>query len=100
MRIHTTATGSAIAEDDAIGPVMQINAIVSAYVMGTFEATLKLQARPTGDPDLDWQTIGDDITAPGIVTAGPIAGDYEYRLLCTAFTSGTVDAYISAMEGS
>jgi hypothetical protein len=38
------------------------------------------------------------ITAPGVYAFPPIAGDYAYAVFCSAFTSGSAAATLSAMN--
>lgn len=69
------------------------------YVDGTFVGTIALQARPAGT-SVNFQTI-TSLTAPGIAASAIMPGSWEYRLACTAYTSGTANCImlVSNQEG-
>lgn len=95
----TSASGNMAANNAAVGPIGMLNANVSAFVSGTFVGTITLQASPTGGA-ASWVTIGTPLTAPGAILVNNLAGDLQFRLLCTPYTSGTAAAYLAACPTS
>lgn len=65
------------------------------YVDGTFVGTVVLQGRPAGTA-VNFQNLTTALTAPGISASAVLPGGWEYRMACTAFTSGTINCIMSA----
>lgn len=91
--------GSMAAANATVGPVSMINANVTAIISGTFTGSISLQASPTGAA-ASWVTLGSPLTAPGAITANNLAGDLQFQLVMTAFTSGSAAAYLAACPTS
>lgn len=92
-------SGTLTAANATIGTVGMLNPDVTALISGTFVGTVALQASPTGAAP-NWSTIGTPLTAPGIIQASHLAGDLQFQLVCTAFTSGTINGYVAACPSS
>jgi hypothetical protein len=76
-----------------------MNANVSVLVSGTFVGTVVLQALPTRS-STTWVNIGTSLTAAGTILANNLAGDFQFRVLCSAYTSGTATVYLAACPTS
>jgi hypothetical protein len=58
-------------------------------VTGSLVGTIQLQARPAGGSAAMWQPIGGaGLSASGLINPGIIYGDMEFRVFCSAYTSG------------
>lgn len=64
---------------------------------GTFVGTVQLQGRPLAPASATWVPVSADgstaalFTAPcAVIVTAPEQG-FEYRVTCTAFTSGTIN---------
>lgn len=90
---YSSVNANLSANGAATETVSMLNPIVTAMVTGTFVGTAALQARPTGS-GAAWITLGSPLTAPGAVST-TMAGDVEFRIACTAYTSGTIAAYLA-----
>jgi hypothetical protein len=95
----SSKSGSMGAANATVGPVSMINANVSAVVSGVFVGTIALQCCPTGAA-ANWVTVGTPLTAPGVISVQGLAGDLQFQLVCTAYTSGSASAYLAACPTS
>lgn len=92
--------GTITANGGTVGPVGMLNANVTMLVTGTWAGSVALQARVCGDPNNAWALISTARTTNGISNVAGIAGDMEFRAVCTAYTSGTITVYIGASPSS
>jgi hypothetical protein len=76
-----------------------INPNVTAVVSGVFVGTIALQCCQTGVA-ANWVTVGTPLTAPGVISVPGLAGDLQFQLVCTAYTSGAANGYIAACPTS
>lgn len=65
---------------------------VDALISNVFVATVQLQMRDTQG---NWLPNGADITAPGVRYVEGGQQDREWRLMVTAYTSGTITYELS-----
>lgn len=96
----TPAAGSAL-------PLTQFpSCIPTVYLGGVFVATVQLQARPTGNAALPFEPItpigaaSANMTTAGMYSFQVMGGDWEFQLVCTAYTSGTVNAALGLSPNS
>lgn len=98
MRLTATIAGTVAGAGAAAataGPstASAFNGIPTLFVdgvTGTLVGTIQLQARPAGGSANSWAPLGGaGLTATGAITPGVVAGDCEFRVFCSAFTSGT-----------
>lgn len=99
-QLLSSATGSMAAANAVVGPVAMLNSNVTAIISGTFVGTVQLQVRQTGNSGAAWENLGSSVTAPGVVQISGLAGDLQYQLVMTAYTSGTASAYLAACPSS
>lgn len=91
----TTISGSLAALNAVVGPAQMANGRVTLYLASGLTGTVQLQARPTGSPSAAFEplipsgTTSVNITAAGVYAFPPLAGDLEFQVACTAFTSGS-----------
>jgi hypothetical protein len=88
-------SGSISALNGVVGPVQMLNASVLALISGTFVGTMETQVRQSVSTDpTAWVSLGD-LTAPGYVGKMDFPGDLQFRVICTAYTSGTANVYLA-----
>jgi hypothetical protein len=95
----SSKSGSMAALNATVGPVSMLNANVAAIVAGVFVGTVALQCCQTGVA-ANWVTVGTPLTAPGVIQVTGLAGDLQFQLVCSAYTSGTAAAYLAACPTS
>lgn len=59
------------------------------YTTGTLVGTVIVEVRVPGGGANDWCPVNAGITAQGIINTPILYGDLEWRVRCSAFTSGT-----------
>lgn len=96
-----TITGNAGALNAVVGEIQMANCQATLYVAGTFVGTLTLQARPSGlggawAPVTPIGQAASGITSPAVYSFPPMAGDWEFQVQMTAYTSGTANVTLSA----
>ena len=96
----TPAAGSSL-------PLQQFpSCIPTVYLGGVFVGTVQLQARPTGNTALAFEPItpigagSANMTAAGVYAFQVMGGDWEFQVVCTAFTSGTINAALGLSPNS
>jgi hypothetical protein len=92
--------GTINAVNGTVGPVGMLNANATMLVTGTWVGSVALQARVRGDPNNAWALIATARSTNGISNVPGIAGDMEFRAVCTAYTSGTIICYVAASPSS
>lgn len=74
---------------------------VDAIISGTFTATVQLQTKTVDQNGaVIWAPVGTDITAAAVRYVEAALTDREWRLVVTAFTSGTIVWELNAMKDS
>lgn len=93
-------TTSLSALNAATPPISMLNANATMLVTGTWVGSVALQARVAGDPNGAWALISTARSTNGISNVPGIAGDFQYRAVVTAWTSGTMVVTVAASPSS
>ena len=94
MSKHSVATAVALGSVTTNAAIDVSNSENSSYwVCGTFVGTVKLQVSPDGT---NWVDSGSAVTAPAII-AIPRAAKFA-RLNCTAWTSGSIEGFVTTVD--